>query len=107
MTIPTNPVDPAADVRVRRIVLDGEIDVATAPKAFAAVIAVNPSPGDVVTLDLGDVDFIDSRGVAMLLKARSYCDGMGCQLTLANASPPVKRVLDVLGLMEQFHFESG
>ena len=107
MTIPANPADPVASVRVRRIALSGEIDVATAPKAFADVIGVDPSTGDVVALDLGDVEFIDSRGVAMLLKAQSYFDGMGCQLTLANPSDPVKRVLEVLGLTEQFPFEGG
>jgi anti-sigma B factor antagonist len=107
MTIPANPVDPAVSVRVRRVALSGEIDVATAPKVLADVIAVDPSPGDVVTLDLGDVEFIDSRGVVMLLKAQTYIDGMGCQLTLANPSDPVKRVLEVLGLTEQFPFEGG
>ena len=109
MTIPANPVDPVVSVRVRRIALDGEIDVATATKAFADVIAVGtPSPGDVVALDLSDVEFIDAAaGVAMLLKAQSYFDGMGCQLTLANPSDPVKRVPQVLGLTEQFPFEGG
>ena len=107
MTIQANPLDPDASVRVRRIALSGEIDVATAPRAFAEVIAVDPSPGDVVILDLGDVEFIDSRGVAMLLKAKSHFDGMGCQLSLANPSDPVKRVLEVLGLWEQFRLEAG
>ena len=41
----------------------------------------------------------------MLLKAKSYFDGMGCRLTLANRSDPVRRVLEVLGLTEQFQFE--
>ena len=107
MTIPANPVDPDAPVRTRRVGLHGEIDVATAPKAFAEVIAADPSPGDVVTLDLNAVEFIDSSGVAMLLQAQSYLDALGCHLTLANPSDQVMRVLGVLGLTEQFAFDDG
>jgi anti-anti-sigma factor len=107
VTVPANPIDPAEPVRAWCIALRGEIDVATAPNAFADVLVADPSPGDRVTFDLSEVEFIDSRGVAMLLKTRSYLDGMGCQFTLANPSDAVTRVLDVLGLTEQFAFERG
>ena len=61
----------------------------------------NPRPGDAVTLDLSDVDFIDSSGVSMLLKIQSYLDGMGCRFALANPSAPVVRVLALLGLTDK------
>jgi anti-anti-sigma factor len=57
-----------------------------------------------VTLDLRDVAFIDSSGVAMLLRIQHYLDAMECRLTLVDPSAPVIRVLTLLGLTEQFMF---
>ena len=85
-----------------RLALHGEIDAATARNGIALLMNASPCPGDAVTLDLSDVTFIDSSGVSMLLKIRSYLDAMGCQLALAHPSPPVVRVLTLLGLTEQF-----
>ena len=51
-----------------RLSLHGEIDAATARNGIALLMDANPSPGDSVTLDLSDVEFIDSSGVSMLLK---------------------------------------
>jgi anti-anti-sigma factor len=61
-----------------------------------------PSPGDVVTLDMSEVTFIDSTGISMLVKSRGHLEGMGCRLVLAKPSPPVVRVLAMVGLTEQF-----
>ena len=93
--------DVVATPRVR-LAFRGEIDAATARDGIALLMHANPSPGDTVTLDLSDVDFIDSSGVSMLLKMRSYLAGMGCRFALANPSPPVVRVLELLGLTETF-----
>jgi anti-anti-sigma factor len=90
-----------------RLELSGEIDVATAPEEFARVVNARLAPGDVVTLDLRDVDFIDSTGVSMLLRTRDYLDAMGCRLMLIDPSAPVIRVLTLLGLTDQFATESG
>ena len=87
---------------VVRLALRGEIDAATARHGIDLLVTADPSPGDVITLDLSDVEFIDSSGVSMLLKIRSYLDGMGCGLELANPSAAVLRVLSLLGLTETF-----
>ena len=85
-----------------RLALHGEIDAATARNGLDLLLRADPNPGDAITLDLSDVEFIDSSGVSMLLKIRSYLDGMGCRFALANPSPPVVRVLALLGLTEHF-----
>ena len=53
-----------------RLALHGEIDAATARNGISLLMDANPRPGDAVTLDLSDVDFIDSSGVSMLLEVR-------------------------------------
>lgn len=92
-------VGPAHCVRLE---LSGEIDAATSLAGFVRVVEARPAPGDHVTLDMSDVGFIDSSGVAMLLRTQDYLNAMGCQLTLVDPSAPVIRVLTLLGLTEQF-----
>ena len=66
----------------------------------------NPSPGDVIELDLSHVAFIDSSGVAMLQKARTRFDALECQLVLTNPSTSVRSVLTILGLLEYFSVDN-
>ncbi len=53
--------------------------------------------GDVV-LDLAEVTFIDSAGMRALLIARENLTVQGRALRLANVTPEVKRLLDLVGL---------
>ena len=69
-----------------RLAVRGEIDAATARSGIDLLVRADPSPGDAVTLDLSDVEFIDSSGVSMLL-IRSYLDGIGCRFALTNPQP--------------------
>lgn len=96
----TSDLDPAAHrLRLR---LGGEIDIATVPHAFSGIIDAQPWPGDVVTLDMSDVTFIDSTGISMLLRISEYLGGMGSRLALANPSATLMRLLTTVGLTEHF-----
>ena len=86
--------------------LAGELDFATGPDEFVRIMATRPQVGDTLELDLADVTFIDSSGVAMLMKANSYLRGAGCQLTLTNLSPSASRLFSMLGLNEAFSLRS-
>jgi anti-sigma B factor antagonist/stage II sporulation protein AA (anti-sigma F factor antagonist) len=99
----TSDTEPAA--HRLRLSLRGEIDVSSAPSAFGAVIDAEAWPGDVVTLDMSEVCFIDSNGISMLLKVREYLDAMGCQFAVANPSAPLMRVLTMVGLTEHLPIE--
>jgi anti-sigma B factor antagonist len=92
--------------RVRTVQLSGELDVATAPAEFHRVVEERPDAGDVVKLDLGQVTFIDSSGIAMLLKTKAYLEGGGCALVLTDLSPAVQHVFAILGLDDSFSMES-
>ena len=96
-----------APVHVRRIAFRGEIDVATAPDVFAEVVDAKPSAGDHVAFDLSGVTFMDSTGIAMLLMTKQYLESMGCRFTIAETSDSVIRVLEMLGLTEQFVIDDG
>ena len=77
-------LDPAA--HRLRLSLRGEINLLTVPRAFARVVEAQPWPGDIVTIDMSDVTFIDSTGLSMLLHVGEYLDGMGSHLVLGDPS---------------------
>jgi len=85
-----------------RVTLSGEIDAATAPETFRHLVETGPQPGDHVDVNLADVEFMDSRGVAMLLRAKAYFDARGCVLAIAGVSPSVDRLLRRVGLVDTF-----
>ena len=89
-----------------RVSLSGDVDAVAAADALARLMEANPSPGGVVRLDLSDVVFVDSTGVAMLQQAGMQLDALGCQLVLTNPSRAVRRVLTILGLLEYFSVDN-
>jgi anti-anti-sigma factor len=87
--------DPAGQVRVR---LTGEIDmssVGTLAHALAALQRTAPS----LVVDLADVTFLDSTGIAVLVIAHRRAVCAGKTLTVVNAQGGVRRVLDITGVL--------
>jgi len=70
------------------VAVQGELDVATVGTLEAYLNGV----GRPVVVDLANVSFIDSAGIALLLSA--WKDG----LTVGDASPEVRRVFQTCGL---------
>jgi len=76
----------------------GEIDLVTETPLVEQVGALAESEEtSAILLDLGAVDFIDSSGVRALIRVwREHGD----RVRLVAASQPVRRVLDIAGLMD-------
>jgi len=53
-----------------------------------------------VLLELADVDFIDSSGLATLLNAQGRLTRVGRRLVLIAPSAPVRRLLSAIGLQD-------
>jgi anti-anti-sigma factor len=62
-----------------------------------AVIAAIPTARALI-LDLGDLTFCDSSGIAMFLAAREKAEAEGTALTLGNLRPSVARVFAISGV---------
>ena len=76
----------------------GEIDLATSPQLERAVgAALSGKPGHVV-LDLCEVSFLDSCGLAVLLGAHRHAQRSGIVLRIACDVPSTLRVLELTGL---------
>jgi anti-sigma B factor antagonist len=80
------------------VVLDGEIDIATAP-AIRCFLMAAISGGDVrLAVDLSGVTFIDAAGVGVLVAAANRARDAGGGLSLLAPSRQVRRLLGVLHL---------
>jgi anti-sigma B factor antagonist len=106
-------VDPTGDLHVdvvddpaagRALVVTGEVDPDTAPRLRAAVQQAIEAGGDVV-VDLADVRFIDSSGVAVLIGAHHQLRSTGRTLVLRQPSPMVRRVLELAQLTGELAIE--
>jgi anti-sigma B factor antagonist len=76
--------------------LEGELDMATAPTVDAAFAVVNGS----IRLDLGALKFLDSFGVAALVRLWQRCQADGCHFRIDACSPQAARVLRIVGLYD-------
>ena len=87
-----------SDPPTATVVLDGEIDIATAP-AIRRFLLAAISGGDVhLAVDMSGVTFIDAAGIGVLVAAANRARRAGGGLSLLAPSRQVRRVLDVLHL---------
>jgi anti-sigma B factor antagonist len=84
----------------RSLVVRGEIDIYTVPDLQDCLrLAVQGDPpGAVVTVDLSEVSFIDSRGLTALVEAEAYASVRGIRLLFARIPSTISRVLRITGL---------
>lgn len=80
--------------RAACVALYGEIDLSTAAEIEAAICSAVALRKRVV-VDLRGVDFMDSSGVAVLVRTAQE---NGVELTVAARSGPVARLLQMCGL---------
>jgi anti-anti-sigma factor len=85
------------DTRV--IALRGELDLANASTAESA-LQDSLSGGDEVVVDMRELEFIDSTGIAMLVSALDG-DGEPRLRFVPSSAPAVARVLELTGLAER------
>lgn len=90
------------------LTLVGELDPATAPLVDAAVATAVASGGlDQLVLDLQGIDFIDSAGLRVLVRAREALRSNGSALVLRSPSPNTLRLLEVSGLTDLLDVQEG
>ena len=115
MTVPGDPapqegalfgVDTQLAGRFARLTVRGELDLATVGIFEAAVCAVRSRAIDRIEIDLSDLTFIGSAGVAALLAVNSCARDAGCTLTLVRGPQPVHRIFELTGIDDQFAFRS-
>ena len=98
---PSSSVDIAQESGKLILRLHGELDFSTRDVMETAILAAIPTAYE-VTLDLRDLTFCDSTGLAMFLAAKDAADANGTVLKLVNPQPIVARVFSVTGVGQVF-----
>jgi anti-sigma B factor antagonist len=91
MTVVSNP--PSATV-----VLDGEIDIATAPAIRRLLMAAISGEDVHLAVDMSGVAFIGAAGIGVLVAAANRAQEAGGSLSLLAPSPQAQRLLDLFHL---------
>jgi len=78
------------------VVVAGDVDLATAPKLQAALVAVD---GDVI-VDLSEVSFLDSSGLSALIAGRKHAVAAGCGFEVRNPGELVERAMRITGVYD-------
>ena len=105
--------EPSIEVALTRegddatIRVSGEVDLATSPKLRDACLrAITESAGP-VTIDLGEVTFLDSSGISVLVQAHQRLGAEGRVIRIDPVSAPVRRVIEISGLAATFALGDG
>ena len=89
---------------VRVVGVRGELDLNTAPQLEQALEEALAEPGVSVLLDLGGCEFIDSTGIALIVRAWQRVEGddakpaVDGRLVLCSCNAQVQRLLDITGV---------
>jgi stage II sporulation protein AA (anti-sigma F factor antagonist) len=82
------------------LALNGELDLTTSDALAQALDEMlNHFPQKQVALDLGEVDFIDSSGLGVILGRYRRLNQQGRQLSLVSVKPNVRVILEIAGIL--------
>jgi anti-anti-sigma factor len=80
------------------VIVGGEVDLVTSTRLNRELDAALDAAPAWLRIDLTAVAFMDTSGVAVLLKARRRALEAGCRFSVKSASPAIQRLLEVTGL---------
>jgi anti-anti-sigma factor len=81
----------------REVQIEGELDLAVAGQ-LDEVLSAAANECDQVLVDLGSCSFIDSSGIAVILRAHNRMEQDGRRLAVCSPTDQVLRVLAMTGL---------
>lgn len=80
------------------VTVSGELDLASSPALEERLDEVFNSDSELVILDLRELDFMDSTGLSVLIKAHLSAEQGDRQLCLVKGPPQVQRLLTLTGV---------
>jgi len=80
--------------------VSGELDLSTADQLWETLSEALSTRHRPLVLDLGELTFCDSAGLAVLVRAHNALETRGQRLVVARPTPIVTRILDLSGLSQ-------
>jgi anti-sigma B factor antagonist len=91
-------------VRVRVV---GQLDIATVAELDRVLEGLSSDGPGRLLIDLNDVEFMDSTGLATLIRAKHSAESTDRCLTVRHNTPAVRRLLELSGLLDRFPSDDG
>lgn len=83
------------------IVVSGELDLASAPELEQELNRAASNGAQLIILDLRPLEFIDSTGLSLLIKAHQRAQAAGRQFAIVRGSSQVQRLLGLTGIEDR------
>ncbi|MBV9422716.1 MAG: STAS domain-containing protein [Solirubrobacterales bacterium] len=83
------------------ISVSGELDLASSPALEEELDRVAASGTGLVIVDLRELEFMDSTGLSVLVKAHQRAEEQGKRFGLVNGSQQVQRLLTLTGVADR------
>ncbi len=84
------------------IELQGEVDGEITEALRSRIVETIAGQRTGIVLNMSDVNFIDSRGLELLLWVRDYCRQNRTQLRLAGLDENCEKILEITRLQDEF-----
>ena len=94
-------VEARQEGRAAVIVVSGELDLASGPALEDELARVCATGIELLVLDLRELEFMDSTGLSILVKANQRAADAGRRFGLVKGSRQVQRLLDLTGVAER------
>jgi anti-anti-sigma factor len=88
------------------LTLSGELDLASAGVLDTAIAELCTDGAELITLEMGELEFMDSTGLRSVLVGQELCEVNGCELMIGALSPQVRRLFEVSGVGEKLTFRT-
>jgi anti-anti-sigma factor len=92
------------DGRRARLVLGGDLDMAARFQAEQALDELLAEPVEQLVVDLGEVTFVDSTGMGLVLEVHDRSRTEGFKLRLLRGPDDVQRVFELAGVADVLPF---
>jgi anti-sigma B factor antagonist len=83
------------------IAVSGELDLASSPALQEELDRVAASDSQMLIIDLRDLDFMDSTGLSVLVRAHQRIEEQGRQLAMVKGPQQVQRLLSLTGVADR------
>jgi anti-anti-sigma factor len=97
-------IDQTLDGERHRLALHGELDLESAPALESKLREALAGGSKHLVLDLSDLQFVDSTGLALFVRAHQAAESNGHELTLTGRTPQVQRLFELTGVLDRFTF---
>jgi anti-sigma B factor antagonist len=85
------------------LAVEGELDIATAPRMISALNEAFADLERPLVVDLSSVGFLDSTGLALLINAYRRVKRCGQGFAIVCPGGPISRVFEVADMVESLH----